>query len=199
MLLKEEYCKQLQQVLEKNTDIAVANYFAENALMAYEDDTAVSTLDERAKLAYDGMKKCITKFISDILMMNIMVNGVSCAAGIVYLPEGDLKISAGVNVSAKSCEAKPNQQELIRTKMGYFDAFTWKMICDIEYKNNPLKIFFKHMDSNIKFILNKTGITEADLADAVIAADMMEQYHIQEPVELHRMIPLYHGVSQFCK
>lgn len=196
MLFKENFVKELRDLLIAQTETAVPLFFADNALLAYEGEAPEPVIDKRTKMSYEGTKKVMVQFLRNILLMDIMVNDVSSAECVLYLPDGAMKVSVDSNCSVS--EEKMNNQEIITSQMGKFDEFTWMMLSSIGYEKNPCKIFFKSLEESLHFILLKCGYTEEVLAKNMITSELMNKFHIQEPIQIHQMIHLYYGVSAYC-
>lgn len=177
------------------TDAAIPKYFADNALLSYESNEKEPVLETRSLMAYQAAIQTMEKFISHILMMDMAANDLRYAEAVLYLPDGDLNLSVGVQSSNMGSYLKENRQELVRTKIGIFDEFTWDMICSINAESNPVKIFYRHLSDNLHFIMVKLGLYSVDLSKTAISRELLEKYHIQESVEIHCMINLLDGVA----
>lgn len=194
-MVSEELTRKLREIITEQASTAVSNYFADNAMLAYEDDAPVPTLDNRAIEAYKGCKQELCRFMSNILMADMLANNLGYAECVLFLPDGDMTINVGVK-----CDVGSNsvEQELVRTKIGIFDTYTWQMLCDIKKEHNPIKICFEHVVEYLHFMLCKLDWREKDLIKGTITKELLDEYHIQEPVPIHTMINLYLGIGRFC-
>ena len=186
----------LREVIIEKSSVAISNYFADNAMLAYEDDAPVPTLDNRAIEAYKGCKQELCRFMSNILMADMMANNLGYAECVLFLPDGDMTINVGVNCEAECINSV--EQELVRTKIGIFDTFTWQMLCDIKRERNPVKVCFEHVEEYLHFMLCKLDWQEKDLIKGTITKELLDEYHIQEPVPIHNLINMYWGIGRFC-
>ena len=134
--------------------------------------------------------------MSNILMADMMANNLDSAECVLFLPDGDMTINVGVNCEAECINSV--EQELVRTKIGIFDTFTWQMLCDIKRERNPVKICFEHIEEYLHFMLCKLDWQEKDLIKGTITKELLDEYHIQEPVPIHNLINMYWGISRFC-
>ena len=186
----------LREVIIEKSSVAISNYFADNAMLAYEDDAPVPTLDNRAIEAYKGCKQELCRFMSNILLADMLANNLGYAECVLFLPDGDMTINVGVNCEAECINSV--EQELVRTKIGIFDTFTWQMLCDIKRERNPVKVCFEHVEEYLHFMLCKLDWQEKDLIKGTITKELLDEYHIQEPVPIHNLINMYWGISRFC-
>ena len=186
----------LREVIIEKSSVAISNYFADNAMLAYEDDAPVPTLDNRAIEAYKGCKQELCRFMSNILMADMMANNLDSAECVLFLPDGDMTINVGVKCDVECSNSV--EQELVRTKIGIFDTFTWQMLCDIKRERNPVKICFEHIEEYLHFMLCKLDWREKDLIKGTITKELLDEYHIQEPVPIHNLINMYWGIGRFC-
>ena len=186
----------LREVIIEKSSVAISNYFADNAMLAYEDDAPVPTLDNRAIEAYKGCKQELCRFMSNILMADMLANNIGYAECVIFLPDGDMTINVGVNCEAECINSV--EQELVRTKIGIFDTFTWQMLCDIKRERNPVKVCFEHVEEYLHFMLCKLDWREKDLIKGTITKELLDEYHIQEPVPIHNLINMYCGIGRFC-
>ena len=196
-MVSEELTRKLREIITEQSSVAISNYFADNAMLAYEDDAPVPTLDNRAIEAYKGCKQELCRFMSNILMADMMANNLDSAECVLFLPDGDMTI----NVDVKCCEVDCSnsvEQELVRTKIGIFDTYTWQMLCDIKKEHNPIKICFEHIEEYLHFMLCKLDWREKDLIKGTITKELLDEYHIQEPVPIHNLINMYWGIGKFC-
>lgn len=197
-MIQQDTVTKLRDMIIDQTEVAVANYFSDNAMLAYESETSISALDDRAVMAYDACKESIKKFMSKILLADMLANDINYAECTLILPDGECNINIGVDCDSHKVSAESDDQEVVRTKIGSFDLFTWQMLCDIKKEQNPVKIFYEHIENNLEFIMNKLNWSKSDLSQKTINADLMDEYHIQEPIKTHHLINLYYGVSEFC-
>ena len=186
----------LREVIIEKSSVAISNYFADNAMLAYEDDAPVPTLDNRAIEAYKGCKQELCRFMSNILMADMLANNLGYAECVLFLPDGDMTINVGVKCDVECSNSV--EQELVRTKIGIFDTFTWQMLCDIKRERNPVKICFEHIEEYLHFMLCKLDWREKDLIKGTITKELLDEYHIQEPVPIHNLINMYCGIGRFC-
>ena len=186
----------LREVIIEKSSVAISNYFADNAMLAYEDDAPVPTLDNRAIEAYKGCKQELCRFMSNILLADMLANNLGYAECVLFLPDGDMTINVGVNCEAECINSV--EQELVRTKIGIFDTFTWQMLCDIKRERNPVKVCFEHVEEYLHFMLCKLDWQEKDLIKGTITKELLDEYHIQEPVPIHNLINMYWGIDRFC-
>ena len=186
----------LREVIIEKSSVAISNYFADNAMLAYEDDAPVPTLDNRAIEAYKGCKQELCRFMSNILMADMMANNLGYAECVLFLPDGDMTINVGVKCDVECSNSV--EQELVRTKIGIFDTFTWQMLCDIKRERNPVKVCFEHVEEYLHFMLCKLDWQEKDLIKGTITKELLDEYHIQEPVPIHNLINMYWGIGRFC-
>lgn len=195
-MVSEELTRKLREIITEQSSVAISNYFADNAMLAYEDDAPVPTLDNRAIEAYKGCKQELCRFMSNILMADMMVNNLDSAECVLFLPDGGITIRVGVKCDVKS--GNYADEEAIKTKIGVFRPFTWQMLCDIKKEHNPVKICFGHIEEYLHFMLCKLGWTDEDLAKNTITSEVLDAYHIQEPVSIHDSIMMYMGIGKFC-
>ena len=195
-MVLEELTRKLREIITEQSSVAISNYFADNAMLAYEDDAPVPTLDNRAIEAYKGCKQELCRFMSNILMADMLANNLGYAECVLFLPDGDMTINVGVKCDVECSNSV--EQELVRTKIGIFDTFTWQMLCDIKRERNPVKICFEHIEEYLHFMLCKLGWTDEDLAKNTITSEVLDAYHIQEPVSIHDSIMMYMGIDRFC-
>lgn len=195
---EKDVVTKLRDIITEQAEVAVANYFADNAMLAYEDNEAVSVLNDRAVMAYKACKQNIEIFMGKILMADMLANDLNYAECTLIMPDGELIINVGIDYDCDMLPAKSKPQEVVRTKIGSFDEFTWQMLCDIKKEHNPVKICFEHIEEYLHFIMMKLGFSEKDLSKKTINAELMDEYHIQEPIQIHHLINLYYGVSGFC-
>ena len=134
--------------------------------------------------------------MSNILMADMMANNLGYAECVLFLPDGDMTINVGVNCEAECINSV--EQELVRTKIGIFDTFTWQMLCDIKRERNPVKVCFEHVEEYLHFMLCKLDWREKDLIKGTITKELLDEYHIQEPVSIHNLINMYWGIGRFC-
>ena len=186
----------LREVIIEKSSVAISNYFADNAMLAYEDDAPVPTLDNRAIEAYKGCKQELCRFMSNILMADMLANNLGFAECVLFLPDGDMTINVGVKCDVECSNSV--EQELVRTKIGIFDTFTWQMLCDIKRERNPVKVCFEHVEEYLHFMLCKLDWQEKDLIKGTITKELLDEYHIQEPVPIHNLINMYWGIGRFC-
>lgn len=186
----------LREVIIEKSSVAISNYFADNAMLAYEDDAPVPTLDNRAIEAYKGCKQELCRFMSNILLADMLANNLGYAECVLFLPDGDMTINVGVNCEAECINSV--EQELVRTKIGIFDTFTWQMLCDIKRERNPVKVCFEHVEEYLHFMLCKLDWQEKDLIKGTITKELLAEYYIQEPVPIHNLINMYWGIGRFC-
>ena len=73
-MVSEELTRKLREIITEQSSVAISNYFADNAMLAYEDDAPVPTLDNRAIEAYKGCKQELCRFMSNILMADMLAN-----------------------------------------------------------------------------------------------------------------------------
>ena len=196
-MVSEELTRKLREIITEQASTAVSNYFADNAMLAYEDDAPVPTLDNRAIEAYKGCKQELCRFMSNILMADMLANNLGYAECVLFLPDGELsiKVAASVNAEALANTAEP---KTVTTKLGIFDEFTWQMLCSIKKEHNPVKICYGHIEEYLHFMLCKLDWRESDLIKGTLTEDLLEEYHIQESVPIHTMINLYLGIGKFC-
>lgn len=196
-MVSEELTRKLREIITEQASTAVSNYFADNAMLAYEDDAPVPTLDNRAIEAYKGCKQELCRFMSNILMADMLANNLGYAECVLFLPDGELsiKVAASVNAEALANTAEP---KTVTTKLGIFDEFTWQMLCNIKKEHNPVKICYGHIEEYLHFMLCKLDWRESDLIKGTLTEDLLEEYHIQESVPIHTMINLYLGIGKFC-
>lgn len=190
-----ELINMLKDIVIEKTSVAVSNYFADNAMLAYEDDEPIETLDKRAISAYEGCKQEVCSFLTFILAADMLANELPYAECTVHMPDGDMPVSIGAESPSDSVG---KAQEVVKTKLGIFDEFTWQMLCDIKKEQNPLKICFTHIEEYLRFLLHKLDWREIDLCAEVITKALLEEHHIQEPVPIHELINLHLGVGKFC-
>lgn len=195
-MVSEELTRKLREIITEQSSVAISNYFADNAMLAYEDDAHVPTLDNRAIEAYKGCKQELGRFMSNILMADMLANNIGYAECVLFLPDGDMTINVGVKCDVECSNSV--EQELVRTKIGIFDTFTWQMLCDIKRERNPVKICFEHIEEYLHFMLCKLDWREKDLIKGTITKELLDEYHIQEPVPIHNLINMYWGISRFC-
>lgn len=195
-MVSEDLTRKLREIITEQSSTAVSNYFADNAMLAYEDDVAVPALNDRAVEAYKGCKQELCRFMSDILMADMLANHLGYAECVLFLPDGDMTVSAGVKCDS-GCSSLA-EQELVRTKIGIFDTFTWQMLCDIGRERNPVKICFGHVEESLHFLLCKLDWREKDLVKGTVTKELLDEYHIQEPVPVHNLINMYWGIGTFC-
>lgn len=186
----------LREVIIEKSSVAISNYFADNAMLAYEDDAPVPTLDNRAIEAYKGCKQELCRFMSNILMADMLANNLGYAECVLFLPDGDMTINVGLNCDVECSNSV--EQELVRTKIGIFDTYTWQMLCDIKKEHNPIKICFEHVVEYLHFMLCKLDWREKDLIKGTITKELLAEYYIQEPVPIHNLINMYWGIGRFC-
>lgn len=187
----------LREVITEQSSVAVSNYFADNAMLAYEDEEPVEVLNKRAVTAYSACKEEMQQFLSKILLADMLINNLSTAECRLILPDGELSIKVGATVNAEAI-ANTAEPKTITTKLGVFDEFTWQMLCDIKKEHNPVKICFGHIEEYLHFMLCKLDWREADLIKGIISDELLEEYHIQESLPIHSMINLYWGMGDFC-
>lgn len=187
----------LREVITEQSSVAVSNYFADNAMLAYEDEEPVEVLNKRAVTAYSACKEEMQQFLSKILLADMLINNLSTAECRLILPDGELSIKVGATVNAEAI-ANTAEPKTITTKLGVFDEFTWQMLCDIKKEHNPVKICFGHIEEYLHFMLCKLDWREADLIKGIISDELLEEYHIQETIPIHSMINLYWGIGKFC-
>lgn len=192
-----EDLKLREGIIEKSS-VAVSNYFADNAMLAYEDEEPVEVLNKRAVTAYSACKEEMQQFLSKILLADMLINNLSTAECRLILPDGELSIKVGATVNAEAI-ANTAEPKTITTKLGVFDEFTWQMLCDIKKEHNPVKVCFGHIEECLHFMLCKLDWREADLIKGIISDELLEEYHIQESIPIHSMINLYWGMGDFCK
>ncbi len=187
----------LQKIITEQASTAVSNYFADNAMLAYEDEESVAVLNNRAVQAYSACKEEMREFMSKILLADMLVNNLSSAECCLILPDGELSIKVGATVNAEAL-ANTAEPKTVTTKLGIFDEFTWQMLCSIKKEHNPVKICYGHIEEYLHFMLCKLDWREADLIKGTLTEDLLEEYHIQESVPIHTMINLYLGIGRFC-
>ena len=73
-MVSEDLTRKLREVITEQSSVAISNCFADNAMLAYEDDAPVPTLDNRAIEAYKGCKQELCRFMSNILMADMLAN-----------------------------------------------------------------------------------------------------------------------------
>lgn len=191
-----EDLKLREGIIEKSS-VAVSNYFADNAMLAYEDEEPVEVLNKRAVTAYSACKEEMQQFLSKILLADMLINNLSTAECRLILPDGELSIKVGATVNAEAI-ANTAEPKTITTKLGVFDEFTWQMLCSIKKEHNPVKICYGHIEEYLHFMLCKLDWREADLIKGIISDELLEEYHIQETIPIHSMINLYWGIGKFC-
>lgn len=196
-MISEDLIRKLREVITEQSSVAVSNYFADNAMLAYEDEEPVAVLNTRATQAYSACKEEMQEFLSKILLADMLINNLSTAECRLILPDGELsiKVAATVNAEALANTAEP---KTITTKLGVFDEFTWQMLCSIKKEHNPVKICYGHIEEYLHFMLCKLNWREADLIKGTITEDLLDEYHIQESIHIHSMINLYWGIGKFC-
>lgn len=86
-------------------------------------------------------------------MADMLANNLGFAECVLFLPDGDMTINVGVKCNVECSNSV--EQELVRTKIGIFDTFTWQMLCDIKRERNPVKICFEHIEEYLHFMLCK--------------------------------------------
>ena len=172
-MVSEELTRKLREIITEQASTAVSNYFADNAMLAYEDDAPVPTLDNRAIEAYKGCKQELCRFMSNILMADMLANKLGYAECVLFLPNGDMTINVGVKCDVECSNSV--EQELVRTKIGIFDTFTWQMLCDIKRERNPVKICFEHIEEYIHFMLCKLDWREKDLIKGTITKELLDE------------------------
>lgn len=177
-MVSEDLTRKLREVITEQASTAVSNYFADNAMLAYEDDAPVPTLDNRAIEAYKGCKQELCRFMSNILMADMLANNLGYAECVLFLPDGDMTINVGVKCDCDVECSISVEQELVRTKIGTFDAFTWQMLCDIKRERNPVKVCFEHVEEYLHFMLCKLDWREKDLIKGTITKELLDEYHI---------------------
>ena len=187
----------LQKIITEQASTAVSNYFADNAMLAYEDEESVAVLNNRAVQAYSACKEEMREFMSKILLADMLVNNLSSAECCLILPDGELSIKVGATVNAEAL-ANTAEPKTVTTKLGIFDEFTWQMLCSIKKEHNPVKICYGHIEEYLHFMICKLDWREADLIKGTLTEDLLEEYHIQESVPIHTMINLYLGIGRFC-
>lgn len=187
----------LQKIITEQASTAVSNYFADNAMLAYEDEESVAVLNNRAVQAYSACKEEMREFMSKILLADMLVNNLSSAECCLILPDGELSIKVGATVNAEAL-ANTAEPKTVTTKLGIFDEFTWQMLCSIKKEHNPVKICYGHIEEYLHFMLCKLDWREADLIKGTLTEDLLEEYHIQESIPIHSMINLYWGIGKFC-
>ena len=187
----------LQKIITEQASTAVSNYFADNAMLAYEDEESVAVLNNRAVQAYSACKEEMREFMSKILLADMLVNNLSSAECCLILPDGELSIKVGATVNAEAL-ANTAEPKTVTTKLGIFDEFTWQMLCSIKKEHNPVKICYGHIEEYLHFMLCKLDWREAGLIKGTLTEDLLEEYHIQESVPIHTMINLYLGIGRFC-
>lgn len=187
----------LQKIITEQASTAVSNYFADNAMLAYEDEESVAVLNNRAVQAYSACKEEMREFMSKILLADMLVNNLSSAECCLILPDGELSIKVGATVNAEAL-ANTAEPKTVTTKLGIFDEFTWQMLCSIKKEHNPVKICYGHIEEYLHFMLCKLDWREKDLIKGTITKELLDEYHIQEPVPIHTMINLYLGIGRFC-
>lgn len=197
-MIDKKLIPELKNIIIAQTDTAIPKYFADNALLAYEDEKIDSTLTKRTLDAYVGTVQVIEKFMTQILLADMWVNNLSSAECVIHLPDKELKISVGIKGNFEEGWIKSNKQEIVKTRFGIFDEFTWQMLNNIEKDKNPLKLFFENVEENLIFIKTKLELYGVDLTQCSINRELLEEYHIQQPVEVHNLMNLYLGVSDFC-
>ena len=197
-MIDKKLVSELKDIIVAQTDTAIPKFFANNALLAYEDEKIDATLTKRTVDAYVGVVQVIEKFMTQILLADMWVNNLCSAECVVHLPDKELKITVGINGNLEDERLKTNKQELVNTRLGIFDEFTWQMVNSIERDKNPLKLFFKHVEENLIFIKTKLELYGVDLTKCSINRELLEECHIQQPVEIHSLMNLYLGVSDFC-
>lgn len=196
--MKQKYSTELlKEMLESQASTAVSNYFADNAMLAYEDEEPVAVLNNRATQAYSACKEEMQQFMSKILLADMLVNNLSSAECRLILPYGELSIKVGATVNAEAL-ANTAEPKTVTTKLGVFDEFTWQMLCDIKKEHNPVKICFGHIEEYLHFMLCKLDWRETDLIKGTITEDLLDEYHIQESVPIHSLVNLYLGIGSFC-
>lgn len=196
-MVSEDLIRKIREVITEQSSVAVSNYFADNAMLAYEDEEPVEVLNKRAVTAYSACKEEMQQFLSKILLADMLINNLSIAECRLILPDGELSIKVGATVNAEAI-ANTAEPKTITTKLGVFDEFTWQMLCDIKKEHNPVKICFGHIEEYLHFMLCKLDWREADLIKGIISDELLEEYHIQESIPIHSMINLYWGMGDFC-
>ena len=152
--------------------------------------------NEGIRARYKGCKQELCRFMSNILMADMVANNLDSAECVLFLPDGGITIRVGVKCDVKS--GNYADEEAIKTKIGVFRPFTWQMLCDIKKEHNPVKICFGHIGEYLHFMLCKLGWTDEDLAKNTITSEVLDAYHIQEPVSIHDSIMMYMGIDRFC-
>lgn len=196
-MISEDLIRKIREVITEQSSVAVSNYFADNAMLAYEDEEPVEVLNKRAVTAYSACKEEMQQFLSKILLADMLINNLSTAECRLILPDGELSIKVGATVNAEAI-ANTAEPKTITTKLGVFDEFTWQMLCDIKKEHNPVKICFGHIEEYLHFMLCKLGWTDEDLAKNTITSEVLDAYHIQESVSIHDSIMMYMGIGRFC-
>lgn len=185
----------LQGIVIDKSSVAVSNFFADNAMLAYEDNESIEALNKRAISAYEGCKEEVCSFLTYILSADMLANELKYVDCVVYMPDGDMHVSVGVESPMPSvCQS----QELVKTQLGVFDQFTWQMLSSIKREQNPLKICFAHIAEYLFFLMCKLNWRDSDLSKQMVTAELLDEYHIQETVPIHNSINLYRGISIFC-
>ena len=170
------------------TDTANARYFAENAVLVYESGQADSLLHARSLASYDSALIEVKVFLSAVLKQDLLVNNLSSAGAVLYLPDGDVEVS--VSISGGS-PYEPLEQEPVRTPIGIFDAFTWDTVRELEFGKNPLKIFYSHLIDSLKSVRAKLELLGVDWQNVPVDKALLEKCNIQEVASMHTMLHLW--------
>lgn len=176
------------------TDMAIPKYFVDNAVLVYESEQEESILHTRGMMSYDATVKTIQMFLNALLLQDLMVNNLSSAEAVLYLPDTDMELSASLNTDSPLGAV---QQEQVRTSIGVFDEFTWDTIRTLEFGKNPVKMFYKHLSDNLKLIKAKLGLMGVDWKGVPVNKALLKKCHIQEVVSIHNMLYLLDGAEAF--
>lgn len=192
-----------QKLLETNrkqliqlTDAAILKYFNDNAMLAYESEQEEPIFHTRSLISYESAVKTIQIFLHAVLMQDLMVNNLSSAEAVLYLPDTDMKVSVYIN---EDSPLQPVKQEQVRTSIGVFDEFTWNTIRALEFDKNPVKIFYRRLLDNLTFIRTKLELMEVDWQSVPVNKALLEDCHIQEVVSIHNMLYLLDGAESFVE
>lgn len=174
-------------------DMDILQYLRENCVLCYESEEPDSILHTRSQISYDSAVQVMHRFLTDVLIQLMVSECRGYAEAVLYLPERELRaeVSAtGMNTASK------DRQELFRTKIGIFDRSTWNILSAIPYEQNPVKIFYAHLMTCLKFLRRKLAIQGMGWEQIQPDLSVLELCHIQEVIPLHRMFHLLCGTDE---
>ena len=189
--------KEVQKFYEEHPvpcrDMDILQYFRENCVLCYEAEEPDSILHARSQISYDSAVQVMHRFLTDVLLQMMLAECMEYGEAVLYLPERELRAevsSAGMNAASK------DHQELFRTKIGVFDRFTWNILSEIPYEQNPVKIFYAHLMTCLKFLRRKIALQGMGYGQIQPDQSVLETCHIQEVIPLHRMFHLLCGTDE---